>query len=453
MYPLILHQYQKDAVQFLLGRQHAGIFADPGLGKTLMVLQFLKIMKMCKGYTPCLIVAPLRVIYSVWPQEIRKWNYDLSVCNLHSEVHRKADIYTINPESLVKLLQKDHQYKILVIDESTRFKSPKSKRFKAIKKYLDSFERRIILTGTPTPNGLLDLFSQIYLLDQGETLGKYITHFRHDYFYPTGYMGYEWKLLPNSQSVVEKKIKPMITRIDASTYLDLPDLIFNDVFIELPDETQKFYRDIEKKLFAELDDNPIIISTAASAYNACRQIANGGLFEQLDPSQPIPIKRKVYGIHDEKDKAAQSLVDELWSKPVLIAYHYKHDLHRLKKLFPNAPVIGSGVSAKRSDDIIKKWNARQIPILLGHPKSMGHGLNMQAGGNDIIWYALTDSLEDYDQFNRRIYRQGVKGQVRIHRIIARHTVDEALVRMIDRKSETQQALLNALKEYRYGRSN
>lgn len=448
------HDYQKDAIRFLLQNPNGGIFADPGLGKTAVVLSVINTFKKLRGRKPWLIVAPLRVCYSVWPNEIDKWNFDLTVNNLHSEPFKTADIHLVNPESLVKHLQRFENapqwpFWGLCIDESTRFKTPSSKRVKALKTVLHKFQKRVILTGTPTPKSLLDLFAQIYILDIGEALGKYITHYKNKYFYRSGYMGYQWEPFEQSPRFIYKKVNPLVLRIDTDTYLDLPRLILNDVMVDLPTPAKKIYRSLEKEFFAELDSGEsIVIGSAASKYNALRQVTNGGLFEQLNPLLPKPKKRFEHHLHTAKNEAVEEIVEGLHGKPVLIAYHYRHDLTRLMKLFPEAPFIGGGTSPIKSKTIITKWNKGKIPILIGHPQSIGHGLNLQSAGNDIIWYSLTDNLEYYEQFNRRIYRQGVKGQVRIHRIIATNTIDKALIKMLDKKASGQKALLNALKEYR-----
>ena len=453
------HQYQKDAVKFLLQNSNGGIFADPGLGKTAIVLSVIDTFRRLRKNTPWLIVAPLRVCYSVWPAEIKKWDFDLTVNNLHNEPFRKADIHLINPEGLVKHLRRyedalEWPYWGLCVDESTRFKSTTSKRTRYLKTVLHRFQKRVILTGTPTPKSLLDLFAQIYILDLGESLGQYITHYKNKYFYRSGYMNYQWELFPNSEPFIYQKVNPLVVRIDASTYLDMPDMITNNIAVELPTEAREIYTAIEKDFFAELENGEsITVGSAASKYNALRQVVNGGIFESIDSvfsgdffhDKP---KRKTHQIHTAKNEAVLELVEGLHGKPVLIAYHYKHDLARLLKLFPKAPFIGGGQSPKKSDRIVSKWNEGKIPILIGHPQSMAHGLNLQSAGNDIIWYSLTDNLENYEQFNRRIYRQGVKGQVRVHRIVAKDTIDKVLIKMLNKKASGQNALLNALKEYR-----
>lgn len=456
---LKFHDYQKDAIRFLLKNPSGGVFADPGLGKTAIILSTINTFKKLGRKGSWLIIAPLRVCYSVWPNEVKKWNFNLTVNNIHAEGFKPADLHLVNPESLVKCLQAFENASCwpffgLCVDESTRFKRSTGKRARCLKTVLHKFQKRIILTGTPAPNSLLDLFGQIYIADLGASLGRFITHYKNTYFYRTGYMGYQWEPFEQSPRFIYKKLKPIIHRIDAETYLNLPPLITNDVAVELPEEARSIYRSLEKEFFAELENGEsVTIGSAASKYNALRQVVNGGLFEQIDPIFSgtffqKKVKRGSHQIHIAKNEAVVELVESLQGKPVLIAYHYQHDLTRLIKLFPDAPYIGGGQKPLKSRYIIQDWNNGKLPVLIGHPQSMGHGLNLQSAGNDVIWYSLTDNLENYEQFNRRIYRQGVKGQVRIHRIIATNTIDEALIKMLDKKAGTQKALLDALKEYR-----
>ena len=444
------HQYQHSAIQFMFEQPMSGLFADPGLGKTAITLQLLNFVG---GKT--LIVAPLRVVYSVWPAEIKKWEQfaHMSVAILHGKDKDKAlrsdaDIYLINPEGLPWLTRQDWpEFENLIVDESSGFKNSRTKRFKILKTILSRFRRRHILTGTPAPNGLLDLFGQIFILDGGRTLGKYITHYRTKYFYPHGYKNYLWALKPGADLKIYDAIAPLTMRIDSATHLDLPDLIVNDIQVELPPAARKIYKGLENDLFAEIEGQDVLIPTAAAAYNVCCQVANGAMYGPKNPFD-TENKRDILPIHDEKVNCCRALVGELQGKCALIVYRYKHDLAALLKEFPGAPNIGGGVSASDSQIIIDRWNRRETPVLLLQGQSAAHGLNLQDGGNDLIWFGLTDHYEIYEQMNRRIYRQGVKGQVRIHRLIATGTVDEVICARLDRKKETQQDLFTALEEYR-----
>lgn len=449
------HSYQADCIDFLHGTKCAGVFADPGLGKTAIVLHLLERLWWESENLKALVIAPLRVCYAVWPAEIQKWSIALSYQVLHGDgrkhIKRDVDIHILNVENIFWLLERPLEYDVLVIDESSKFKNYSSKRFRLLKKHLLAFDRRIILTGTPAPNSLMDLYSQAYILDGGQALGRNITAYRKRFFYPTNYRNFtEWYPKNGADLAIQRQIAPLVQRIDASTHLDLPDLVYNRIEIELPPKVQKIYEGFEKQLFASIDSQSFVLINSAVAYGVCRQIANGRVYEPPEPLQRRS-DGKVLQLHSLKVEALQELIGELQGKPLLVAYHYKHDLDQLLEAFgPDTPVIGGGVSAKRSADIIDQWNRGEIPLLLGHPQSMSHGINLQAGGNDVCWFSLTDNLEDYIQFNRRIYRQGVSGQVRIHHIIAKNTVDIAIMRRLQEKDKTQRALLNALEEYRHG---
>lgn len=451
------HDYQRAAINFLLQNRCAGLFADPGLGKTAITLSVIKQFQQHPKFRSALIIAPLRVCHSVWPAEIQKWDQfrDLSFQIIHGldrveKINEKADIYLLNVENIFWLFDHSFDWNMLVIDESSKFKSHQAKRFKLIRKHLNRFHRRILLTGTPAPNSMMDLYSQIYILDKGETLGRYITHYRQRYFYPINFRKFaEWNLKPGSEKVIQRKISSLVMRIDAKSHLDLPPVIYNSVTIQLSPKAATIYKQLEKQFFAYIDENPVLLGSAASAYNTCRQVANGRLYEQIDPLIPRSGKRKTLFVHQAKINAAQELVEELQGKPVLIAYHYKHDLAQLLDKFgKDTPYLGGGISSAESAEIVNRWNAGDLPILLGHPQSIAHGLNLQHGGHDIIWFSLTDNLENYLQFNQRVYRQGVSGQVRIHLVIAKDTIDEAIMLRLKSKDKNQRALLDAIKEYR-----
>ena len=449
------HAYQKKAVKFMLERACAGLLLSPGLGKTSIVLAVLKILKREKLATKVLIVAPLRVCYSVWPKELDKWSdfKSLSCVILHGKDKEKnlgkaADIYLINPEGLSWLLaRKDFKklgFDVLVVDESSKFKNAGTLRFKLLRPVLGYFRRRYILTGSPAPNGLLDLFGQVFILDLGAALGRYITHYRREYFYPSGYGGYDWKLQEDGEQRIQEKLKPLTLRLAAEDYLDLPEMVINRIEVTLPPKARVAYDEMEKDLVSFLVDKKsirnIVAVNAASASGKCRQIANGGVYDE---------DGKVHWLHDEKAQAVADIIDELNGTPALVAYEFQHDLERLLKVLgKNTPHIGGGVSAKRSAEIERAWNAGEIPVLIGHPAAMGHGLNLQNAGNHVIWHSLTWNYEYYDQFNRRILRQGSKHkQVFVHHIVAADTIDDAVLGALASKEKTQGDLLDSLKEF------
>lgn len=459
------HKYQADCIDFLHRRPCAGVFADPGLGKTAMVLQLLDDLYWTTKGPRALIIAPLRVVYSVWPAEIRKWGFQnhLTYSILHGghkQLHARDDtvIHLLNVENIFWLFDGFvplPKYDVLVIDESSKFKNWSSKRTKLLKKHLDAFDRRIILTGTPSPNSLMDLYSQCFIVDGGKALGRNITAYRNRFFYPSTFRNFtEWQPKSGSDQLIQRAIAPLVNRIDAETNLDLPPLVNHTIKIDLPAGLQKTYDGFEKQLFAEIENEQFALSSAAAAYNTCRQFANGRMYR---PPEPLSLAakgpdRQVLQLHSLKVEALKELIGELQGKPLLVAYHYQHDLAQLRAEFGNKiPVIGGGTTAKQGGEIISRWNAGEIPLLLGHPQSMGHGVNLQQGGRDIAWFSVTDNLENYIQFNRRIYRQGAPGVTRVHHLIMHKTVDEAIMARLKSKDKSQRALLDALAQYGRGK--
>lgn len=443
--------HQKKAVSFLLKNASAALFLDPGLGKTSIVLKAIQSIKRANMPAKTLIIAPLRVCYMVWPKEQEKWSdfKDLKVVILHGRdkernLESDADIYVINPEGLPWLMQ-DNRFKnldpdILVVDESSKFKRTNTQRFKLLRPILPRFARRWILTGSPAPNGLMDLFGQIYILDLGHALGQFITHYRRTYFYPSGFGGYDWKLQDGGKARIEDRIRPLVLRMEAEDYIKLPKEIIDNVMVELPRKAMEIYRDMERDFIIAIQKGKVMASNAAVASGKCCQIANGGVYDETGATNQI---------HDAKSEAVADLVEELQGTPCLIGYEYDHDLARLLKVLgKNTPYIGGGVSPKRALGIERAWNAGELPVLLGHPASMGHGLNLQEAGNHVIWYSIPWNYEYYDQFNRRVRRQGsAHSRVFIHRLIAADTIDEAKIVALGSKHGTQKSLMDALKGY------
>ena len=465
------HAYQRTAISFLLSNPRSGLFLDPGLGKTSTSLAAIKILKYAGQIKGVLMIAPLRVVYSVWPGEIDKWDNfnNLSHTILHADTKpsiwgKQKDLYIINPEGLEWLhgellaglkAGKKSPFDCLWIDESTKFKSHDSTRFGFVCDMLPLFKRRHVMTGTPAPKSLLDLWSQMYILDEGKVLGSNYYRFRKTYFQSNDWNKYSWEIKDFSAEKIHDLVAPMVLEMSADDYLDMPDRLFNDINIELPVKAMSHYKKMEKEFFIELDEAEVSAEATAQASMKCHQIANGNVYEDvpegLDDHEIRAFKRnrKPIHIHKAKIEGLKNLIDELNGKPLLIAYHYKHDLNALKKLLgKDVPYIGSGVSPNQAKSIEADWNAGKLPILLGHPASMGHGLNLQASGNDICWYSLTWNLEEYLQFNARIYRQGVKGSVRIHHLIATNTVDEAMLLRLGERAAEQHDLRTALKKYR-----
>lgn len=447
--------YQKKVIKFALENSYAGLFLDPGLRKTSIILAVVKILKKEKKIDKVLIVAPLRVCYLVWPAEVQKWKdfNNLTISVLHGPQKEKAlqtdaDMYVINPEGLEWLFShkdfKKKKFNMLVLDESTKFKSTNTQRFKRLRRVLPRFKRRYILTGTPFPNSYMDLFGQIYVLDLGESLGKFITHFRNKYFYPTGYGGYTWELQPGADKLIQDKIKDFTVRLEADDYIDLPKLIVNPVQVILPPDAQSIYEEMEDDLIASIKKKEVVASTAAVASGKCSQIANGGVYDE---------DSNTIHVHDAKVQAVQDIISELNGAPALVAYEFGHDLERLLRHFgKNTPVLGKGVSPKRSAEIERDWNRGKIPILLCNPASVGHGLNMQESGNHIIFHSIPWNYENYYQFIRRIRRSGAKHKsVFVHHIIAKNTIDEVKIMGLNRKFRNQKDFFEGLKDFLLGK--
>lgn len=449
------HPYQKDLIKLGVSQGAAGFLVDPGMGKTACMFAVYHILKSKNFVRAALVIAPLRVAHSVWPKERLKWDefHDLKVVVLHGPekdrlLSEPADIYVINPDGLEwlakRLAGKTMPFDMLVVDESTQFKHSNTKRFKLLKNLLNFFTRRYILTGSPTPNGLLDLFGQIYILDQGAALGRFITHYRNKFFDATGFGGYTWVARAGAKEQIYDRIAPLTIRLSASDHLSLPPLLYNNVEVELPPAAMQTYLAMENLMLAEVAGDFVTAANAAAATIKCRQIANGGIYTGGNSDGG---ERSFENIHDAKIEAVKSLVEELSGKPAFIAYEFKHDLARLRAAFPEARVLGGGVSAAEAADTEALWNDGKLPVLLAQPQSVAHGLNLQGTQAAVIWHSLTWNLEHYEQFIRRIWRQGQEGSVMVHHIIAKDTVDELMLKTIHKKDGVQQDLLTALKAY------
>ena len=455
------HQYQLDAVQALISHGAMGLLQDPGLGKTAQMLTAFKTLKDVGMAKQMLVISPLRPAHLVWPEQVLHWDHTarLTIAVLHGPHkealidHGKADIYVINPEGLKWLFSKWYKFHpdVLCIDESTRFKHADTLRFKLLKPFLNSFNRRYILTGSPNPNGLLDLFGQIYILDQGAALGRFISHYRMQYFDPEGYNNYQWKPKAGAEDAIKRAIAPITMCMRAKDYLQLPPLIGACggetppliTYVDLPPEARRTYDRMEGVLVAEVNKEVVSAVNAVSAAGKCRQIANGGMYGLLDLEENTKTR---HHIHDAKTEAAQELVEEMSGVPCLIAYEFDLDRERLQCVFPEAPFIGGGVSPKEFKRIEAAWNEGSIPVLLAQPQSVAHGLNLQATRANVIWYGLTWDLENYEQLIRRVWRQGQEHPVFVHHIIARNTIDEHILKRLVQKDKAQQSFLNSLKE-------
>lgn len=464
MIPYKPHSYQKTAIKFLIANGQAGLFQDPGLGKTSEVYAAFKLLRQQGFVKRMLVIAPLRPAYSVWPAEAKKWSdfAEFRVRVLHGDERERgwstmdSDVDVINPEGLEWLLGspkvkgqpqkhegevkglREFPWEMLVVDESTRFKHTDTQRFKTLKPWLPKFLRRYILTGSPAPNGLMDLFGQIFILDRGHALGQYITHYRREFFDQTGFNGYDWKLREGSEKQIYKRIKPLVLRQSAEDYLDLPPLVENVIRVDLPKAARRIYDQMEEHMIAELESGVITAASASAVSMKCRQIANGGIYDEIGHGRHI---------HEAKTELAQELVEELSGKPAFIAYEFKHDLERLQRTFPGAPYLGGGVAPAKARAIEARWNAGELPVLLAQPASVAHGLNLQGTSAAVVWHSLTWDLEHDEQFVRRIWRQGQRERVVVHRVVARDTVDEVVLAALRSKDRVQRNLLSSLQNY------
>jgi SNF2 family DNA or RNA helicase len=487
------HKYQGSAVRFLIERAEAGLFLDPGLGKTSITLGAIKILMGKKMVRRTLVLAPLRVAQTVWPEEVKKWKdfEHLRVVVLHGpdkddHLKKDADIYVMNYEGLDWLLGahvvvkkkwvtldgvrqqidapethytlenfKKLGAEILVLDESTRVKHSSTQKFKGLRQVLGKFHRRWILTGTPAPNGLLDLFGQCYCMDQGKALGQFISHYRSRYFMQVAGDQFNWYPQPGAQEKIYTALAPYVLRLDAKDYLELPELLENDIYLDLPPKVRKFYDELELDFIAKTESGEIFTAPSSGvAMMRCKQVANGACYKKPivdENDDAIPYDPREWTVfHDVKIEALQELIESLQGSPLLVAYEFKHDLFRLRKaLGKSAVCFDDFKSEKAVVDLVRRWNAGEIPVLLGHPASMSHGLNMQESSRNLAWFSQTHNREHYDQFNKRVLRQGNKNShCTVHRFIMRHTVDEIAIAALRRKDKVQTALLDALKEYR-----
>lgn len=452
------HQYQVEAIKKIVSRNHCGLFLDPGMGKTSSTLAAFKILKSKGLVKKMLILAPLRVCYSVWPAEIKKWDdfSDLKIVVLHGKDKERlltepCDVVMCNYEAIDFLTSNGNMAKLgadmLVFDESTKMKNGSTKRFKMLKPYLSKFNRRVVLTGTPVPNGLMDLWAQVYCMDLGNSLGRYITHYRMSHFYPSGFGGYEWKLQPGAEQRIYDAIAPAVLRLSAKDHLDLPDLVTVDMEVVLPEKAMKHYRELELAFITTLDGERLYASSAATASSKCRQLASGALYKSDLDVQHIDKSEDWVYVHDAKIQALVDLVDELQGSPLLLGYEFNHSAYYIRKALPQA-VFASDHPGKKFDDVLAAFNRGEIAVLACNPASVGHGVNAQAKCNHVGHFDQIWNLEYYDQFNARIWRQGNSSdRVIVHRIVAKNTIDEVVVKALANKDRTQTALLDALRDY------
>lgn len=440
----VAHNYQNYAKNFILAHKVSALFLDCGLGKTITTLTAInELMYDSFEISKVLIIAPLRVAQSTWKEEIEKWDhlnllrYSIAVGDEKERLKalkQNSDIYIINRENVDWLVTKsgiDFNFDMLIIDELSSFKSHTSKRFKSLLKIRPYFERVVGLTGTPSSNGLMDLWAEFRVLDLGERLGRYITHYRNEYFLPdkrNGAVIFSYKPQPNADERIYRRLADMTISMKSTEYLKMPELILNELEINLDEEDQMKYKKFKKEMVMTIQEKEIDALNAASLSNKLIQLANGSIYDE---------DKKFYEVHNKKLDKLEEIIESANGKPVLVAYWFKADKERIEKRFKVREI-------KTADDI-KQWNKGMIDLALIHPASAGHGLNLQSGGSTLVWFSLTWSLELYQQTNARLYRQGQKDTVVIHHLITKNTIDEDIMKSIKRKDKTQESLMKAVK--------
>lgn len=441
------HGYQTYAIQQIIEKPAVGLFLDLGLGKTVIALTAIsELLHDRFEVARVLVVAPLRVAESTWPAEAAKWDHTrhLRISKvLGSERERikaldaEADIYVINRENvewLVGHYGKAWPFDMVVIDELSSFKSSKAHRFRALRKVRPLIKRIVGLTGTPAPNGLLDLWPQVYLLDQGERLGRTLTGYRERYFDPDKRSRttiFTWAPKPGAEEAIYAKMSDLCVSMRAEDWLELPERLDNVVSVRLPTGAREKYRWLERDLLLTVDERAITADTAAVLSNKLLQLANGAVYDEAGG---------VVELHDAKLEALDDVIEAANGQPVLVFYGFRHDLNRLLR-----HLRGAGARALSTAADIEDWNAGRVPVLLAHPASAGHGLNLQAGGHIVVWFGLTWSLELYQQATARLHRQGQKHGVIVHHLVAEGTVDEDVMTALSSKAAGQEALLAAVR--------
>ena len=440
----IAHDYQKYATDFILNNPIAAVFLEMGLGKSVITLTAIEELiynrfEVCK----VLVIAPLRVARDTWPAEINKWDHLKNIrysVVIGTETERKsalqkdADIYLINRENIDWLVTKSNvpfDFDMVVIDELSSFKSYGAKRFKSLLKVRPMVKRMVGLTGTPSSNGLMDLWAEFRILDLGERLGRYITHYRSNYFLPdkrNAQMVFSYKPRSGAEDAIYQQIGDITISMKSADYLKMPECVMNEVPVYLSDAERSVYEKLCTDMVVHLKDKEIDAVNAAALSGKLLQMANGAVYDENNTSTSL---------HDCKLDALEDLIEGANGKPVLIVYWFNHDLERIKKRFK--------VSEIKTSTDIKNWNNQTIPVAVIHPASAGHGLNLQNGGSTLIWFGLTWSLELYQQTNARLWRQGQNETVVIHHIITKGTIDEDVIKALSRKEKMQDHLINAVK--------
>lgn len=438
------HNYQKFATDFIINHPVSAVLLEMGLGKSVISLSAInELMLDYFDVSRTLVIAPLRVANSTWPDEIKKWdhlkhlNYSVVIGSEKERLDalkKPAHIYLINRENVDWLITKSGipwKFDMVVIDELSSFKSYQAKRFKSLLKVRPKLKRIVGLTGTPSSNGLMDLWAEFRLLDMGERLGRYITYYRQNFFIPdkrNQQMIFSYKPKDGAEKKIYSLISDITISMKSKDFLKMPECVMNEVIVTLSDKEQKLYDSLKQDMVLSLEENDIDAINAAALSNKLLQMSNGAVYND---------DKESLHIHDRKLDALEDLIEGANGKPVLVAYWFKHDLEKIKVRFD--------VREIKSAKDISDWNEGKIPVALIHPASAGHGLNLQAGGSTLIWFGLTWSLELYQQTNARLYRQGQDSTVVIYHILTKGTIDEDVMKALKAKEKIQDALIESVK--------
>lgn len=440
------HEYQQHTTQFIIDHPEAAILLGMGMGKTISTLTAINDLIRNRFETRrVLVIAPIRVARDTWPAELEKWDHlaGLTVSPItgtakqrEAAANRRADIYTIGRENIPWLV-KHHgsrwPYDMVIIDELSSFKNPQAKRFKALKKVRPKIHRIVGLTGTPAPNSLLDIWAPFRLIDNGERLGRFITHYRDQYFTPgrrNGAVVYNWNLRPGADQAIYDNIADITVSMRTTDYLQLPEATHQHITVQLPTKARKHIDTLKRDLVLDLDDDTIDAANAATLSLKLQQLAGGAIYNEAGDDYIT--------IHNEKIQALAELVDQAQGNPILVCFWFKHERDRILSAIPNARVLDT-------QQDFHDWNNGDIPVALIHPASAGHGLNLQAGGHIMVWYTTPWSLELYEQANARLHRQGQTEPVSIIHIDTADSIDQTVHQALTRKDTTQQALITAVK--------
>ncbi len=444
------HEYQRYVIDYIKKNPVAAVFLDMGLGKTSITLTALNDLLFDSfDVHRILVVAPLRVARNTWSSEIKKWEHlqDLQYSIVvgtekerMSALEKRADIYIINRENVQWLVEKSGKkfdYDMVVVDELSSFKNHEAKRFRAFMKVRPKVKRIVGLTGTPSSNGLMDLFAEFKLLDMGERLGRFIGAYRANFFRPdkmNGPIVYSYKPIPGAETMIYNRISDITISMKATDYLKMPELVSSRYEVQMDDVEKQKYEEFKKDLVLEIEDGEITAANAASLSGKLSQMANGAVYSD---------DLAVLQIHDRKLDALEDIIEAANGKPVLVAYWFKHDLTRITERLRKLKVIYQKLD---SDESIRKWNEKELQVGLIHPASAGHGLNLQSGGSTMVWFGLTWSLELYQQTVARLWRQGqTENTVVIQHIVTAGTIDERILKALEQKDNTQSALIDAVK--------